>query len=258
MFNTWTLHYWSCRVALLCWINRVLIAILVRFIVSSLKDKYLNGKISKSNVKPFANFICTHKTNFSRLRYERVKQIFYIPCFCSFYSFKLQVYIDSGDLITPTDEYRLSCEKRAKIAVEIARTNGVKLNSADYSSTDLRYTMRQIGTPVENGNRLLRNQWSCLRGSHGKTIRFIVLPSYVKYSCPVGFLVLIIFLTTDVGSWSRSRGNDWKRLKGNLVREAFFLGFAKETREKFPNLVLMLVGGFRSRTGAEPMVIPLD
>jgi len=39
-----------------------------------------------------------------------------------------------------------------------------------------------------------------------------------------------------------------------LAREAFFLGFAKETREKFPNLVLMLVGGFRSRTGAEPMV----
>lgn len=32
-------------------------------------------------------------------------------------------------------------------------------------------------------------------------------------------------------------------------REAFFLDFATETRKRFPNLVLMLTGGFRTRNG---------
>lgn len=38
------------------------------------------------------------------------------------------------------------------------------------------------------------------------------------------------------------------------AREAFFLDFAKETRKRFPNLVLMLTGGFRSRAGAESAI----
>ena len=32
-------------------------------------------------------------------------------------------------------------------------------------------------------------------------------------------------------------------------REAFFLDFATQTRKRFPNLVLMLTGGFRTRKG---------
>jgi hypothetical protein len=36
-----------------------------------------------------------------------------------------------------------------------------------------------------------------------------------------------------------------------LAREAFFLEFARETRKRFPSLILMLTGGFRSRAGAE-------
>jgi 2,4-dienoyl-CoA reductase-like NADH-dependent reductase (Old Yellow Enzyme family) len=38
------------------------------------------------------------------------------------------------------------------------------------------------------------------------------------------------------------------------AREAFFLDFAKETRKRYPNLVLMLTGGFRSRAGAEAAI----
>jgi NADH:flavin oxidoreductases, Old Yellow Enzyme family len=38
------------------------------------------------------------------------------------------------------------------------------------------------------------------------------------------------------------------------AREAFFLEFAKETRKRYPNLVLMLTGGFRSRSGAEAAI----
>lgn len=36
-----------------------------------------------------------------------------------------------------------------------------------------------------------------------------------------------------------------------LAREAFFLEFATETRRRYPSLLLMLTGGFRSRHGAE-------
>ena len=36
-----------------------------------------------------------------------------------------------------------------------------------------------------------------------------------------------------------------------VAREAFFIEFATETRKRFPDLVLMLTGGFRTRAGAE-------
>lgn len=35
------------------------------------------------------------------------------------------------------------------------------------------------------------------------------------------------------------------------ARESFFLQFAATVREKFPNVVLMVTGGFRTRTGME-------
>ena len=38
------------------------------------------------------------------------------------------------------------------------------------------------------------------------------------------------------------------------AREAFFLEFAKEVRQRHPKLVLMLTGGFRSRAGAEAAI----
>lgn len=38
------------------------------------------------------------------------------------------------------------------------------------------------------------------------------------------------------------------------AREAFFLEFAKEVRQRHPGLVLMLTGGFRSRAGCEAAI----
>lgn len=38
------------------------------------------------------------------------------------------------------------------------------------------------------------------------------------------------------------------------AREAFFLEFSKEVRQRHPGLVLMLTGGFRSRAGAEAAI----
>lgn len=40
----------------------------------------------------------------------------------------------------------------------------------------------------------------------------------------------------------------------SAAREAFFLSFATETRTRFPNLILMLTGGFRTRVGAEDAI----
>lgn len=38
------------------------------------------------------------------------------------------------------------------------------------------------------------------------------------------------------------------------AREAFFLEFATEARKRYPNLILMLTGGFRTRAGAEDAI----
>ena len=38
------------------------------------------------------------------------------------------------------------------------------------------------------------------------------------------------------------------------AREAFFIEFATEARKRYPDLVFMLTGGFRSRTGAESAI----
>jgi len=50
------------------------------------------------------------------------------------------------------------------------------------------------------------------------------------------------------------QGQKIEKSERTLAREAFFIDFARETRKRFPNLVLMLTGGFRSRTGAESAV----
>lgn len=48
-----------------------------------------------------------------------------------------------------------------------------------------------------------------------------------------------------------SQANHPEKSQRTLAREAFFLEFARETRKRFPTLILMLTGGFRSRAGAE-------
>jgi 2,4-dienoyl-CoA reductase-like NADH-dependent reductase (Old Yellow Enzyme family) len=39
-----------------------------------------------------------------------------------------------------------------------------------------------------------------------------------------------------------------------VSREAFFINFAIETRKRFPNLILLLTGGFRTRKGIEAVL----
>ena len=48
-----------------------------------------------------------------------------------------------------------------------------------------------------------------------------------------------------------SNTDEEKKSSRTIAREAFFLEFATETRKRYPNLVLMLTGGFRTRGGAK-------
>ncbi|KAJ5208403.1 hypothetical protein N7449_002782 [Penicillium cf. viridicatum] len=131
-----------------------------------------------------------------------------------------------------TDAYGGSVENRAKLILEILRECravvpanfciGLKLNSADHSPASLEDTLAQIGMFVKAG---------------------------------------IDFLEVSGGSYENPRMVDGdephvsqKKSARTAAREAFFLDFAKETRKRYPTLVLMLTGGFRSRAGAEAAI----
>ncbi|KAL1971003.1 hypothetical protein VTN77DRAFT_2837 [Rasamsonia byssochlamydoides] len=131
-----------------------------------------------------------------------------------------------------TDDYGGTPEKRAKIVLDIIKqireavpSNfcvGIKLNSADHDSAEFEDTMRQIELLVESG------------------IDFLEV-SGGSYEDPK--------MTTGPGSLPQV-----EKSQRTLAREAFFLDFAAEIRKRFPNLVLMVTGGFRSRKGAEAAV----
>ncbi|KAJ6111783.1 hypothetical protein N7523_007844 [Penicillium sp. IBT 18751x] len=131
-----------------------------------------------------------------------------------------------------TDAYGGSAERRAKFLLDILRECrkvvpanfciGVKFNSADHSTAYLKDTLTQIGMLVEAG---------------------------------------IDFLEVSGGTYENPRmaeGDKPTMSEGKSVRtaarEAFFLEFAKETRKQYPDLRLMLTGGFRSRAGAEAAI----
>ncbi|KAF3026083.1 hypothetical protein E8E15_005011 [Penicillium rubens] len=131
-----------------------------------------------------------------------------------------------------TDAYGGSAEKRAKIVLdilggcrEVVPANfciGLKLNSADHSAASFEDIMAQIGMFANAG---------------------------------------IDFLEISGGTYENPRMVDGDKpavsqtkSARTAAREAFFLDFAKETRKRYPNLVLMLTGGFRSRAGAEAAI----
>ncbi|RAK81637.1 NADH:flavin oxidoreductase/NADH oxidase family protein [Aspergillus fijiensis CBS 313.89] len=130
-----------------------------------------------------------------------------------------------------TDAYGGSAEKRAKFVLDIIRAVrevvprefavGIKLNSADHSSSTFEETMMQIQLLVEAG------------------VDFMEI-SGGSYENPE-------MMGLDAAAVA-------PKSERTLVREAFFLDFARETRQRFPDLVLMLTGGFRTRAGAEAAV----
>ncbi|KAJ5979540.1 hypothetical protein N7501_002882 [Penicillium viridicatum] len=131
-----------------------------------------------------------------------------------------------------TDAYGGSAEKRAKIVLDVLKQCrevvpanfciGLKLNSADHSAESFEDIMAQIGMFVNAGIDFLE-----LSGGTYENPRMV---------------------DGDKPSVSQTKS------ARTAAREAFFLDFAKETRKRYPNLVLMLTGGFRSRAGAEAAI----
>ncbi|THC87691.1 hypothetical protein EYZ11_012864 [Aspergillus tanneri] len=134
-----------------------------------------------------------------------------------------------------TDAYGGSAEKRAKFILDIIAAIretvsssfciGAKLNSADHNSASFEDTMTQIGLLVDAGIDFLE-----VSGGNYKDPRMMG-----NHSTP----------TTQTPEKKSAR---------TAAREAFFLEFATETRKRFPSLVLMLTGGFRTRAGAEAAI----
>ncbi|KAH6672364.1 NADH:flavin oxidoreductase/NADH oxidase-like protein [Halenospora varia] len=119
--------------------------------------------------------------------------------------------------------------KRAEIVLRIIKQTraatspsfaiGIKLNSVDVgSSSSLSETLEQIALIVAAG------------------IDFMEI-SGGTYEDPL--------MMQDAYALEK------ERKESTLLRESFFLTFAQAVRSKFPNLILMVTGGFRTRLGME-------
>lgn len=119
-----------------------------------------------------------------------------------------------------------SAAKRAEIVLRIIRETravtpkgfcvGIKLNSADSQTHDnIEEVMEQIGLIVDAG------------------VDFLEI-SGGTYENP---------------TMGQSERTEVIRKPSTAAREAFFLDFAKATRARFPEVPLMVTGGFRTRTG---------
>lgn len=147
-----------------------------------------------------------------------------------------------------TDEYGGSAEKRAKFVLDIVAEIrkvvpssfcvGIKLNSADHSSASFEDTMTQIGLLAEAGIDFLEvsgGSYEDPRVSSGDTI-----PHSVQDVVSNNFHQMMLGTEEQPTKSART-----------AAREAFFLEFATEVRKRYPGLILMLTGGFRTRAGAE-------
>ncbi|RDW90485.1 NADH:flavin oxidoreductase/NADH oxidase family protein [Aspergillus mulundensis] len=127
-----------------------------------------------------------------------------------------------------TDAYGGSAANRAKFVLDILQQTravvpshfciGIKFNSADHTSSSFEDTMTQIGLLADAG------------------IDFIEI-SGGSYEDPKMFTA------------GQQQPQPEKSAR-TAAREAFFLEFAAAVRTRYPSLILMLTGGFRSRAGA--------
>lgn len=136
-----------------------------------------------------------------------------------------------------TDSYGGTPENRARFVLDILTETrkavpptfaiGIKLNSADHSSSTFEETMTQIALLVSCGLDFLEIS--------GGTYEDPSMMGYPNTSPAV-------------------QGPAKSKSARTAAREAFFLEFAHTVRERHPQLVLMLTGGFRTRAGAEAAI----
>lgn len=136
-----------------------------------------------------------------------------------------------------TDEFGGSPAKRAEIVLRIIRAVrsatskdfciGIKMNSVDVASSDsLSDTMEQIKLVADCGIDFIE-----VSGGTYENPKMAADGPPEEDSAPV--------VPTNAAA------------EKSFQREAFFLEFAKTVRETFPDLVLMVTGGFRTRLGME-------
>ena len=122
-----------------------------------------------------------------------------------------------------TDAYGGTPAKRARIVIEVLRAIrkvipatfcvGMKMNSADVGGNEsLEDSLEQVGLIAAEG---------------------------------------IDFLEISGGSYENFSMSDGGQATRSEKREAFFLDYASAVRERYPDLILMVTGGFRSRKGME-------
>ncbi|KAL2788697.1 hypothetical protein BJX66DRAFT_251232 [Aspergillus keveii] len=134
-----------------------------------------------------------------------------------------------------TDAYGGSAANRAKFVLDIFHAIravvpptfciGIKFNSADYNSASFEDTMTQIGLLAEAGIDFIE-----ISGGTYEDPKMIGPPGQPGQPQP--------------------QPQEQKSAR-TAAREAFFLEFASAVRTRYPNLILMLTGGFRTRAGAE-------
>lgn len=135
------------------------------------------------------------------------------------------------------DEFGGSPAKRVEIILRIIRriraetspsfAIGIKLNSADVSSgSSLNEILEQIGLIKDAGIDFME-----ISGGSYEDPRMMREPEQTVHE-----------------AYAPSTPTP---KKSTLDREAFFLTFAQTVRERFPSLILMVTGGFRTRSGME-------
>lgn len=169
--------------------------------------------------------------------YEAVEQFAAAAKFCQESGFAgVQIHAAHGFLLTQflspktnirTDDYGGTPAKRARIVLEVIRAIravvpssfciGIKLNSADVGGHEsLDESLEQVGLIIAEG---------------------------------------IDFLEISGGTIENMRmaSGDDKQVKSQrtIHREAFFLEYARSVRSRYPDVILMVTGGFRSRHGMQ-------
>lgn len=142
----------------------------------------------------------------------------------------------SPDTNFRNDDFGGTAAKRAEIVLRILReirkqtspefTIGIKLNSVDAASSEsLVEVMEQVKLIEETGVDFLE-----ISGGTYENPRMLADPNTVTLQN-----------TTDKPATKQS----------TLLRESFFLQFAQEVRSRYPKIILMVTGGFRTRLGME-------
>jgi 2,4-dienoyl-CoA reductase-like NADH-dependent reductase (Old Yellow Enzyme family) len=159
-----------------------------------------------------------------------------------------------------TDDYGGSPARRARFVVEVIKAVreatksyegfcvGIKLNSVDHQKEDVGEFLEQVRMVIEAG------------------VDFIEV-SGGSYEDPQVSIVLFCVLSCVWGVWSHRLMRAWQMYRGpsgpaapeqksdrTKAREAFFLEFAQVIRKEFPDVPLMVTGGFSTRVGMEKAV----